>query len=322
MGMMILAILSFSLIASAVCDYPQCNDQIGLQAERDGDVLTVSLVARSHLVFGGLEGSVIHEEGVEFLDYDASRFSSKDYYDVTKRFSMSSGGDLIFENGETIWSIRYRIPDGFRETHRYWFDMHFTEAADPDENDYSWGESSFTVVYNESGTYTVAFKTEDGLLGDYTAAVKDGDCLSAVPEDPVRSGFTFLGWSADCGATILSKEELENIEVDRDVTYEAVWKQDSGNIEIASMACTDQGVIVELDGQIAQDVQLIVAGYTEKGAMIITRAQSIPESVIGDNRKIEIGADLTGVAYVKAFVIADDGIFTPLAQDGLLTLQR
>ena len=65
---MLLTVFSGSMTAFAAYDHPQGNEQIELQASRSDDVLTVSLVAKDHLVFGGLEGNVDHESDVEFVD--------------------------------------------------------------------------------------------------------------------------------------------------------------------------------------------------------------------------------------------------------------
>lgn len=222
---MLLSVFCGSMTVFAAYDHPQGNAQIELQASRSGDILTVSLVAKDDLVFGGLEGNVDHEEDVEFVDYDASRFNSKDYYDTTTRFSMSAGGDLEMKAGDTIWSIRYRIKDGFEAGKEYKFDMNFTEVADPDETDYSWGTDSFTVIYKEAVTYQVVFQSQAGVLA--SEEVEKGNTVSKVPT-ATRAGYEFKGWSD--GESEYTSEAVQDLAITGNTTFTAVWNKVTGDV--------------------------------------------------------------------------------------------
>ena len=76
-----------------------------------------------------------------------------------------------------------------------------------------------TIRYIEPASYTVTFNANGGS-GGAIREVEEGECVGALPPDPIKSGYTFAGWwtSASGGTRVTASTVVYG-----NVTYYAHW---------------------------------------------------------------------------------------------------
>ncbi len=75
--------------------------------------------------------------------------------------------------------------------------------------------------------YTVEFVLNGGTPLIDPQSVKEGE-LVVKPDDPSRTGYTFLGWYTSTAATEDDKWDFENDTVTKNITLTAIWKMNTG----------------------------------------------------------------------------------------------
>lgn len=94
--------------------------------------------------------------------------------------------------------------------------------------------ASFTTNANTTlyavwaiNTYTVSFNANGGT-GAPSSFTKTYGTVSTIPTTvPTRSGYTFLGWSTDSAANVVSYCPGDSYDIDLNITLYAVWSSDT-----------------------------------------------------------------------------------------------
>ncbi len=121
-----------------------------------------------------------------------------------------------------------------------------------------------------ASAYTVTYAAGSGgtLSGDLSESVTGGGHPAAIPTPIADSGNTFLGWSSNGGATLLSSVELATVSITANVTYTAYFQQPAALTRI------------ELD----KTAYSIAIGETH---------QTVVDAVYSDNSKRTLDAGVT-----------------------------
>ena len=85
------------------------------------------------------------------------------------------------------------------------------------------------VIITEATTFTatlvdemvVTFQNEDGVEIATCKTPVNGTIVT--PDDPVKDGYSFLGWTTDDGATLVSKADIDQLIITESITYKAVF---------------------------------------------------------------------------------------------------
>lgn len=97
--------------------------------------------------------------------------------------------------------------------------------------------STNVMVYTAMGTldqiwvlepavnYTISYHANGGSGAPSAQTKPHGQSIVLSTKEPVRSGYTFLGWSTSAGATTASYSVGANFSIDKNTTLYAVWKK-------------------------------------------------------------------------------------------------
>jgi uncharacterized repeat protein (TIGR02543 family) len=82
------------------------------------------------------------------------------------------------------------------------------------------------AVWTPIVSYTITYQAGTGgtISGSGSETVVSGSHPAAVPTVTPADGYTFLGWSSDGGATLLSSSQLSSVVVSGNVTYTAYFQ--------------------------------------------------------------------------------------------------
>jgi uncharacterized protein YjdB len=93
------------------------------------------------------------------------------------------------------------------------------------------------VSVAEPVTYTVTYDPgEHGTLnGDGSETVIAGSCPSNVPTVTPDAGYVFAGWSCDGGTTLLTVDQLWNVQIEAGLTYTAYYTSQSNAVLVTGV---------------------------------------------------------------------------------------
>lgn len=80
--------------------------------------------------------------------------------------------------------------------------------------------ASTTFVADITYNYNVDFNVDDSSI--YNEVVVENACISSVPDDPIKEGYKFIGWSFD-GVNII--ENINSYKITHDTTFIAVFEE-------------------------------------------------------------------------------------------------
>ena len=141
----------------------------------------------------------------------------------------ANGGE--FEDGNQTYVIEtdgtetVELPDNpAKEDYKFvgWYlDMECTEPADELLSKQITDDVTVYAKWRELKTFTVTFDTfGEGYIEPIT--VKEGN-LIPLPEEPVKTGYTFVGWYLDWWGSRESAESLLSEPITSDITLYANW---------------------------------------------------------------------------------------------------
>ena len=168
--------------------------------------------------------------------------------------------------------------------------------------------------------HTVTFMDGTTELGEVT--VNDGE-KAVLIDAPAKSGYTFLGWSADAAAAEATYAAGDEVELTEDLVLYAVWKKNQPVITLKYPALSFEDEIVlnvffdttDLEGVTLEDMGMItfsgsvedgnihnaeavIPGTTLNGGFYCARTEGIAAKKLGDAVYFRIYAKLADGSYI------------------------
>ena len=132
----------------------------------------------------------------------------------TFKGEIALGQTITTQTGTIVWRDSYTNTTTFTVTTKPGYELVGLSGANVEENDFSAiGENTYSFSFTDKGAeawcygkdvsfdlmtdkidYTVNFYVDDELVKNTTSTVND---LLALPEEPVKEGYTFDGWYVD-----------------------------------------------------------------------------------------------------------------------------
>ena len=96
---------------------------------------------------------------------------------------------------------------------------------------------NIAISVAEPVTYTVTYHPgEHGRLNsDGSETVIAGSCPSNVPKVTPDAGYVFAGWSCDGGTTLLTDDQLCNVQIEAGVTYTAYYTSQANAVSVTGV---------------------------------------------------------------------------------------
>jgi len=226
-GALLLALVMalLAVMGSMTTAYAEGAD-VELQTERNGDTLTLKMVAKNEISFGGLDAKLSYDESA-FTKGKTTAFLG--LYGVlgtdTNKLVLSNMNEdeVKAAAGDVLFQVEFQVNEGYQKGTEYTFGFEMSDAYDFHDNTYSWNKENVTVTYKEDvAKHTVQFVSNGEVLN--TVEVEDGQPV-AKPENPTREGYTFKGWQ-------LNGADYDfDTPVTEDITLVAAWEAEAGTID-------------------------------------------------------------------------------------------
>ena len=194
------------------------DSPVELKAEKDGETMIVTVVAKEDLVFGGFAGNYSYDDSVfTFKSVEVYEGLNEPVENPEENYvAADSTPTLTVAAGEVLLTLTFDITGEIEKNTDYKFGFTFTEAYDYELEDYAWGTAAVEDTYREN-TYTVTFDTDGGSKIDAQEVEENG--TATKPADPTKDGYTFKGWQLD------GKDYDFATPVTADITLKAVWEK-------------------------------------------------------------------------------------------------
>lgn len=271
--------------------YPSGNDDVEFAASRTEDDIVVKLVSKQdNYGVGGFDFTETPDEKTTHKSY-TTRYGNKDYYNVTRIYSLSDGDYVYVDKGESLIEITYNVTEGFKADTDYTFTFAMGAAFDNDYNALSFRRKTFQVTYREN---TVSFDLNGGEAGsnDYSDQLVVTGEKASDPGNPTREGYVFKGWKTAETDTDYFKFDTA---ITKKTTLTADWSK-------------EYEVSYKVTGDAPEDYETPKAVKKLKGDEVT--AESAPESpVTGTKDGISGTYTFTGWTAPEG-VTVEDGKFT------------
>ena len=194
------------------------DSPVELKAEKDGETMIVTVVAKEDLVFGGFAGNYSYDDSVfTFKSVEVYEGLNEPVENPEENYvAADSTPTLTVAAGEVLLTLTFDITGEIEKNTDYKFGFTFTEAYDYELEDYAWGTAAVEDTYRENA-YTVTFDTDGGSKIDAQEVDENG--TATKPADPTKDGYTFKGWQLD------GKDYDFATPVTADITLKAVWEK-------------------------------------------------------------------------------------------------
>ena len=191
---------------------------VELKAEKDGETMIVTVVAKEDLSFGGFAGNYTYDDAVfTFKSVEVYEGMNEPVVNPDEDYvSADTTPELTVSAGEVLLTLTFDITGEIEKNTDYKFGFTFTEAYDFDLEDYAWATGAVEDTYREN-VYTVTFDTDGGSKIDAQEVEENG--TATKPADPTKDGYTFKGWQLD------GKDYDFATPVTADITLKAVWEK-------------------------------------------------------------------------------------------------
>ncbi|MBR1747301.1 MAG: leucine-rich repeat protein [Clostridia bacterium] len=157
------------------------------------------------------------------------------------------------------------------------------------------------------GYLIVHFSTgfDDVLVEDL---VVDGKSPAVMPDDPIKSGYDFLGWYYDEAHTVPFSIGQEPLEITQDLTLYADWhKLGGGSYEPVDSNEREGGFLFALQGN-----TYALVGYDGEGKAIVVPAVYKGVAVTYIAKEAFVKGDFSSITIGKGVTKIEDGAFRSL----------
>ena len=219
------------------------RDQFYFAAEGDATPLFIGAPSRAGYTFAGWS-PVVDETVTGNVVYEATW--TPNTYKLT--FDVS-GGDLDNRTMEVTFGQPIgQMPTPVREGYTFvgWIDREgnmFTA-----DTIYSVAGNTFLIAVWKANTYTLYLDANGGVIEPSEVAVIFDSVIGELPE-PVRPGYTFVGWIDEDGNKVLGSEIYERV---GDCKLTAQWSANAYTIYLDANGgdLSVKGIIVEFGGAV------------------------------------------------------------------------
>ena len=242
-----------------------------------GDALLIPTPTRDGYSFMGWANGSIHgavvQPGSFTPDDNVTLYALWDAPSHTASFDSNGGSavaDVLFaDDGGTVAKPKNPTRSGYR-----FLGWSATEGGNALSFPYTPGAAQDITLYAlwSPNTYTVTYDSKLGSALAPDSFVTDGSL--AIPYDPTRTGYSFLGWSATDGGDPVSFPYTPG--VTQDITLYALWSADShtvtydskGGSPVASGTFVTDGHVAAISAPTRSDYIFDGWSATDGGAAI------------------------------------------------------